>query len=207
MNSEVFRLIQNYPIKINLYGCRGDIYTLRASGWDIAIQCEYDMQYCDGYVIRICGQHRETKAKLLSSIVRFTLDDLDSYGLSKLDFIEIPLATISNSITIQGEINYSSFKPFTATKPEYVEIQREDFNLTKIPFFSERIAEDEIILPERNIYDLLQEIIAKQEPEMAELRAKRLDLKRKAQRGERISDNLLQLPPATRKVELITIGA
>lgn len=124
MNND-FRFIQDYPLKVSMYGCRGDIYTLRAAGWDIAIQCEYDMRSCHSYVIKICGQHRETKAKLLSQSVYFSLDSfqaLDGFGLNKLDFIEIPLATVAGDITIMGEVNYGSFKPFIATKPEYVEI-------------------------------------------------------------------------------------
>lgn len=201
--SSDFSLIQNYPIKVNMYGCRGDIYTLRAAGWDIAIQCERSMREM-GYIIRICGKHRETKALLISENRTFDLD-FDNYNM--LEHVELAVATIGGQITINGEFDYSRFRAFTGTHPEFVQIKREDFNPNKIPFFSDALVDTELIIPEKSVYELLEEIVRIQEPEQAELRAKRLELKRKAARGEHIEDNLLYLPSATRKIELITVGA
>lgn len=203
MNNNTFDFIQNYPIKVNMYGCRGDIYTLRAAGWDISIQCEHSIREV-GYIFRICGKHRETKALLISEQRVF---DLDFENYNMLAHVELAVVAVAGQITINGEFDYSRFRAFTGTHPEFVQIKREDFNPHKIPFFSDALANTELIIPDKSIDELLQELLDKQEPKQAELRAKRLELKRKAAKGEHIEDNLLYLPNATRKIELITVGA
>lgn len=207
MNREVFGYIQDYPIKVNMYGCRGNIYTLRSAGWNIAIQCEYSYQNI-GYELRICGEHRTSQAKLLSEICHINPSEIEyGNGFEMFNTIEIGIGLVAGQIHIQGEFDYSRFRAFTGTHPIYQEIKQQDFDPRKIPFFSDAIAENEIILPEKSIYESLQEILKKQEPHMAELRAKRLELKRKAAKGEKIEENLLYLPNATKKIEIITVGA
>lgn len=194
-----FSFIQNYPIKINIYGCRGNIYTLRQSGWDIAIKCNYD--YSEGvYILGLCGQHKYNHQKIISKYVQIPLESMRYENIDVLESVEIPCESIAQNINITGEIKYNEYKPFTASVPEFITISQDSFDPYKIPFFSEIGTSKELIVPADTIDDLIKRIHDIQEPKQAELRKKRVEAKIKAEKGE-----VLQLSRVTNKIEIISM--
>ena len=194
-----YTFIKNYPLKVRMYGCEGNIYSLRQSGWDIAIECFYN-RYLDSEQIRICGQHRRNGQKLLSQTLSVKIEDLMQHNHFSLEHVVIDIEIIAENIRIMGEVPLNNFHPFTANSPSFGHVSEHEFNPYNIPFFSEPNPENEIILPsdDKSIDELLKELLSKQSVKQKEIREKRIKAKKSVTK-----DNIV---PIKSKIEIIKIG-
>jgi hypothetical protein len=158
------------PIRLNWEGWESDTYTLQQSGWEVSVaQDQRDQK------MQIALKNRHTNMVGISRMMDFDyreIWDKEQYLRNivfpivhiapQINILTLTQATMTRGIRIRGEINWDSFKPIDATPSIVME---EIKSLEDLIHFQPLPESKEIIVPEKNVSELLQQILKMQEPE------------------------------------------
>ncbi len=158
------------PIRLRWEGWESNTFDLQQNGWEVSVSQSPSEQR-----MMLALHHRQMRLTGISPMIRFDFRtvEIDRY----LQDVEIPIIHISPQIQVitlhqhqlvqsglpHGRgINWGNFTPVDAAPGailEKVESIHDLIHFQPIP------KTEEIIIPEKNVSELLQEILKKQEPE------------------------------------------
>jgi hypothetical protein len=160
------------PIKVRWEGWESDTFQLQGCGWEVSVAQDPIHQ-----AMQIALHHRTMKLVGISSMERFNyreIWDRDAYLANvvipivhiapRIDIVTVKEARFINAVrpTNGVGINWDSFKPVDACPSVMME---EIKSLKDLIHFQPLPQAQEIIIPEKSVADLLEDILKKQEPE------------------------------------------
>jgi hypothetical protein len=163
-----FETIRNPIFRLYWAGWEADTLRLQREGWQISM--EQEVHYCR---MRVAIKHPQFQMYGLSRSIEFDFMGYGSphgYIQQMREFPVIAIDKMASNFTVTMIADMSTFQPVSAV-PEFSMMERKHIDDFKI--FKPLDQVKEIIIARPNVKELLDQIIAQQDPKQAELRDKR----------------------------------